>query len=422
MNNQNTNSKEHVLVIGSYNGQDSFGDKCLARCVAQRICHHFNLQDVQIISYIDNNIKKSQLEIPEIQFSTGISKLYWTWNTRLRHLHLPTVLHRTISLLTFLIGVMATKTDRENFYNISQEIKNSPFVYFYGGTQLSEQWFWYNIIPLLIIALLCKKRKVPLYFGVQQYGPENQWQSLLLRTIIKYLVSDIRVRNINCLKLLKLPGDKLCYDEVFSCTIRYPLMKHHVPPKSFILVNMRGTNFLRDGESKEFEVFLNLLLAVKNQLGLPFKLFQMSGSSFCDDTKLLSFVQSCPEFSDIQLEVLPLVVQEEELIKVASEAYGTISMSFHGCVLSMIGGCPAVPVTSGDYYDYKYADFDKYSGNQGTPLINLSNIDIEQSAELICDYFANYSPEKTNLARLEASDLIEKWYQQIIKETQNNVT
>ncbi|EFA71925.1 hypothetical protein CRD_02443 [Raphidiopsis brookii D9] len=410
-------SKLSILIIGSYNGQDSFGDKCLARCVAQQIretCNFSGHQSPNILSHIDGNLETSQGEIPEVEFSTGISLLYWAWNNKLRHLHLPTALQRFMGVITLPVYLMATQVNRRKLQRIKREIRESPLVYFYGGTQLSEQWFWYNFIPLMITAFLCKLYQVPLYFGPQQYGPENNWQRWFLRTTVKYLVRDIRVRNKNCLELLNLSPEKLCYDEVFSCAIRYPVVKHHVPPKNFILVNMRGTNFLRDGESREFEVFSNLLVAVKNQLGLPFKLFQMSGSSFCDDTKLLGFLQSRPEFSDIHLEVLPLVVEEAELIKVAIQAYGTISMSFHGCILSMIGGCPSVPVTSGDYYDYKYIDFDKYSGEQGTPLITLGNLDVKQASATISDYFSKYSPVKTAIARERAAQQMKYWYKTIV--------
>ena len=129
-----------------------------------------------------------------------------------------------------------------------------------------------------------------------QYGPENKWQRRFLLLTLKYLVKDVRVRNKNCLDMLNLPESKLCYDEVFSCDIRYSIIKNDLRESKFILVNMRGTNFLRDGENTEFEDFLNLLAAVNNRLGLPFKLFQMSGASFCDDTRILDYLENHEKF------------------------------------------------------------------------------------------------------------------------------
>ena len=88
-------------------------------------------------------------------------------------------------------------------------------------------------------------------------------------------------------------------------------------------------------------------------------------------------------------------------------------MSFHGCILSMLGGCPSVPVTSGDYYDYKYVDFDKYTGWQGVPLVVLNNLNTEKFADQICEYFAKYSTKQTAIAREKAAKAIGMWYQQI---------
>ena len=123
-----------ILIIGSYNGQDSFGDKCLARCVAQQLRNIFG-KDTKIISHIDNNLEISQYEIPEIEFKKGISPLYWTWHNKLRHLHLPKVLLRLTAIITLPLYLIGTKTNRQEFRRINQEIKESPIVYFYGGTQ-----------------------------------------------------------------------------------------------------------------------------------------------------------------------------------------------------------------------------------------------------------------------------------------------
>jgi polysaccharide pyruvyl transferase WcaK-like protein len=142
----------------------------------------------------------------------------------------------------------------------------------------------------------------------------------------------------------------------------------------------------------------------------------MSGLGFSDDTKILQFLQKS-NFDKINIDVLSPFVDEEELINIANQAYGTISMSYHGCIFSMIGGCPSVAITSGDYYDYKYIGFDSYSGGQGLPIIDLNNLNIEKATSQICDYFAKYSAERTANTREEAAQIIEKWYRQIADDT-----
>ena len=79
----------------------------------------------------------------------------------------------------------------------------------------------------------------------------------------------------------------------------------------------------------------------------------------------------------------------------------------------MIGGCPSVPVTSGGYYDYKYADFDRYTGGQNVPLIVLQDLAAAGAANRIADYFAAYEPARTAATRRQAADQIEAWYRRV---------
>jgi hypothetical protein len=149
---------------------------------------------------------------------------------------------------------------------------------------------------------------------------------------------------------------------------------------------MRASNFVRNATDAEFRAFSELLRALHQRLDLRFKLFQMSGSTFCDDQQLKPFLDR-NNFDKVPAEILSALDQEQNFIEIARNAYGTVSMSFHGCVLSMVGGCPAVPVTSERYYDYNYADFDHYTGSQDVPVVSLQDINPDQAAAQISQWY-----------------------------------
>jgi len=159
--------------------------------------------------------------------------------------------------------------------------------------------------------------------------------------------------------------------------------------------------------------FINLLVALQHRLGLPFKLFQMSGPSFSDDKRFITFLKQ-ENIRSLQLEVVPPFTKGEDLIGLASQAYGTLSMSFHGCILSMIGDCPAIPINLGKYYDYKYADFARYVPRQDVPIVYLNDLNnLEELADRICSYFLKYQPTATAIAREKADNKIKQWYYSI---------
>jgi polysaccharide pyruvyl transferase len=397
--------------MGSYVGQDSFGDKCLLRCVVAQFRNVFGA-DVRAVSDVQENCEEAVRIIPEALFIVRISQLFSDWLNRLRHLHLPYSLQMAVACLTFPLWLLMTAKNRDAAADILRETKACKCLYFYGGTQLSQQWFTMNFPPLFFMLVLCRVLGKPVYLGPQQYGPEKAWQQRCLRWVIKLLVTDIRARNENCIRMLALPESKLFYDEVFSCVVRYPLRPTHTRQPTFILINMRASNFIRDATDAEFRAFAGILQALYERLHLPFKLFQMSGSSFCDDQGLKSFLDR-NGFDKLPVEILPPLDQEQNFIELASRAYGTVSMSFHGCILSMIGGCPAVPITSEKYYDYKYVDFDRYTGGQGVPVPSLQNHNDADSADSIVNYFARYQPAVTAATRERAAAQIKQWYQRI---------
>ena len=351
-----------VLLMGSYVGQDSFGDKCLLRCVVTQLQIAFG-QDVRLVSDIQENREQARQIVPKVEFTLNISQLFSDWFNRLRHLHSPFSIQIVAAVLTFPLWLVVKGEKRSALKGLVRETKACSCLYFYGGSQLSEPWFTENLPPLLFMLALCRLFGKPVYWGPQQYGPEKSWQRSWLRFIIKHFVTDIRTRNVKCVDLLALPQSSLFYDEVFSCCARYPLCVERTRQPTFILINMRASNFVRDATDAEFRAFGELLRALHQRLNLPFKLFQMSGSTFCDDQQLKSFLNR-NGFGKMPVEILSALDQERDFIETARNAYGTVSMSFHGCILSMIGGCPAAPVTSERYYDYKYADFDRYAGEQ----------------------------------------------------------
>jgi hypothetical protein len=397
--------------MGSYMGQDSFGDKCLLRCVTSQLREAFG-GDARTVVDVHDAREESTLIAPGAEFTLKISRLYSGWCNRLRHLHLPYPLHMAVAFMTFPLWLLVTKQNRSALSAILHETSACSCLYFYGGTQLSEQWFIMNFPPLLYMLVLCRIYNKPTYMGPQQYGPEKSWQRFCLRWAINLLVTDIRARNENCVRMLALPGSTLSYDEVFSCALRYPLRTEHETQRSFILINMRAHNFIREATDAEFRVFADILAALYERLHLPFKLFEMSGASFCDDRRLELFLDR-NGFNGIPVEILPTLEREQDLIELASQAYGAISMSFHGCVLAMIGGCPAVPVSSEEYYTYKYVDFDRYTGGQKVPVVSLQEPNYRPAVDSIIEYFERYQPARTAAARGQAAAQIDQWYRQI---------
>ena len=254
---------------------------------------------------------------------------------------------------------------------------------------------------------------MPVYFGPQQYGPETSLQRFFLRSLIKLFVTDLGVRNRKCLDMLGLNESHLYFDEVYSSTNLYPCVNHRTSKKGFILINIRGQELMEGRAPKAYQGFRELLELIQKSLKLPYRLFMMSGGSFSDDKAFVDYLGS-EKVESLKVTALPKTLDAKELIDIASNAYGVISMSFHGCILSMIGGAPAIPMESDEYYSYKYADFDRYTGFQNVPIVALKDFDVEKSAGLICKYFDSYDQEITFKQRAKAYVRISAWYEHIV--------
>jgi hypothetical protein len=401
----------HILLVGSYNGQESFGDKCLLSSVIAQFQETVD-RELRVTTHLELGNKPDLTPWPDVLFEPGWWSLFEPWRGLWGRLRLPAIIQTLTALMTFPFYLAINKRVRQEAKRLWHEASTIDLLYFYGGTQLSQQWFWLNFPSWLLTAFACRCHGVPIYVGPQQFGPQNQLQRLCCRIFLKRFAQGIRVRNHNCLSLLGLPRETEVYDEVFSCTARYHVMADARPRGSYLLINCRGSNFLKDAERKELAGFTRLSLSLSKETGLPLRLFQMSDATFCDDTAVLKLFQE--EAADVLVTTLPYGLSDRELVEHARCAFGVLSMSFHGCILSMIGGAPAVPVSDGVYYDYKYADFDKYSGNQGTPVIFLGSLDsgakIEEAVGRIVKYFETYDPAIALRARVNAAQQMEEWY------------
>jgi hypothetical protein len=397
-----------ILIIGSYTGQSSVGDIGLLRCVAEQFRRNLG-QNIRLISHVLENVQDASLAVPGVEFHPGVQGLLLGWYNKLRHLRLPSCPRLLLSILTFPCWILAKRDNRLSALEFLKDIQASRIVYYYGGTQLSRQWFMMNFPALLMTALVARLLGRPLYVGPQQYGPQTHWQRVLMRMFRRSLVTEIRARNAACSQSLGLPNSKLLLDEIYSCQPRFPVSTGKTRAGRFILVNLREQNFLRPLNEDEFRSFGVLLEMLHSRLSLPFKLFQMSGTSFSDDTRGLRWLKK-HGFHPSEIQLLPPFAHEEELIGLAQEAYGCVSMSFHGCIRAMIGGCPAIPITSGEYYDHKYLDFYRYTGGQSVPIVRLDS-NVLRNSEAMLAYFATYSPETTAAARAAASERMKGWYQ-----------
>ena len=362
----------NILLIGSYNGQESFGDKCLlSSVIAQfQVCHP---EITRYVTHIDTTLDATRQQWPTLTVAHGFSFVFNGWRSALGRLRLPFGPLTILSLITFPFYVLVSGRARRLAQQALIDTRSASLIYFYGGTQLSAQWFWLNFPGLLITAGIGRCYRIPVYFGPQQYGPLFVFQKFLLTLLIRTCVKDIRVRNEKCLSLLGLQPSALTYDEVFSCGARYPLQRPSAQPTGeYLLLNCRSSNFWSDTGKEDLERFAEVVAHICETLPVPLKLVQMSDATFCDDTPIMTALKARLPSHDIQL--IPYGHSDFDLIDVASKAVGVLSMSFHACILSMIGGIPAVPVTTGLYYDHKYVDFDKYSGLQETPVINLRTL------------------------------------------------
>jgi polysaccharide pyruvyl transferase WcaK-like protein len=211
--------------------------------------------------------------------------------------------------------------------------------------------------------------------------------------------------------------DKLVRDEVFSNTEVYPVTEERSGsngPKN-ILVNYRGQqNFLTDGDERQkLDHLVAYLKGLGKALDCSFTFFSVSGPPFCDDTEHIDYVRE--QMPDTEIHELPYTNAYDH-IEAAREAYAAVSMSFHGVILSMIAGCPAIPVTHGKYYNHKYIGFGDYNPAQDIPIFYVSEPPDATFVEQSIEYCDQYDPEAVAKERRRHNEKIESYYRGILNE------
>jgi polysaccharide pyruvyl transferase WcaK-like protein len=316
-----------------------------------------------------------------------------------------------VSAKTFQLAANTVYRNDEVLHSALQQLRSAAFMFVFGGTNFSRQWWAKNIVPYMLMARMAD---LPVYFGPQQYGPMTAEQQRRTQQFIHERVEGVRFRNPACMSELGMQGEteKLVRDEVFSNTQVYPVVEERsgrAASRKTVLVNFRGEqNFLSDDKSKaRLDNLVAYLRGLHNRLDCKFTFFSVSGPEFCDDTECIGYVRQ--RLPRVEIDQLPYTNAKDH-IEAARKAYATVSMSLHGCILSMIGGCPAVPITHGEYYNHKYVGFGKYNPNKNIPIYHVKN---EPSSLVIKDsikYFQNYDPKRVSKERKKSDKKIEKFY------------
>jgi polysaccharide pyruvyl transferase WcaK-like protein len=292
------------------------------------------------------------------------------------------------------------------------DVETADGIVIYGGTNFSKQWWWLQNPPYT----LCRRWSgAALLLAPQQYGPMEPKQLQGFREGLLNHATGVLCRNPDDLKLLGLENrpELLVRDEVFSNTAQYPAPAEATRPwverEPVLLVNMRfSKDFLFDSDTTVLDRFCDVVGGVARKLGLTPKLFCMSSWRFADDLAGREHLERRLNGGK-RLEVVPYT-DEYELIAAATRARGCISMSFHGCILSMVGGCPSIPVTLGDYYDFKYRGFADYNPVRPIPLLSLAKPADPRTVEQCCEYLQKYENDPVQQERRRSGELIDRAY------------
>ncbi len=400
-----------VVITGSFQGQDSLGDECLLKAVIERI--RYQQADARIVvQLLDTNgsFIRELVSTTEIEAEPGLETVFRRASHVLRRLRVPEGLAESAAQRS--AGLMSA-LDMFGGRAAMDSLSRANAFFIYGGTQFSGMWFKLNAPSYLKSAEIVRASGGKVYFGAQQYGPMVTQDVATLRHALAHVVDDWRTRNELDLELLdtgaKARGERSIYDEVFSAVRLYPSRPHETP--AYILANVRHTTFedittLVDDRYKRLAALIDGLI---DRFDLPVMFFGVSGASFCDDDAAALAVQKHARNAS-RITSVGRVRDEHHLFDLAAKAKLTLSMSFHGCLLAGIAGSPFIPVTEGNYYDYKYADFDKYTGMQGTPLISLSKCEPASDLSRIVQFVEGYRREVFIETRSKASEMADAFY------------
>ena len=400
-----------ILLLGSYNGQDSLGDKCLLKAVIRRCRDAFG-SDVRLVTHV---VDSAELHGPlgslGIEARPGVQTYFWNWEAWLfRFIRSKALLHRLTWATFSRFGRLLMRL-RPGSRQALQDLEKADGIVIYGGTNFSRQWWWLQNPSYT----LCRRWSgAPVFLAPQQYGPMDPDQLQGFREGLFNHATGVLCRNPDDLKLLGLENrpELLVRDEVFSNTAQYPAPAeagYWAERDPVLLVNMRfSRDFLFESDTTVLDRFCDVVGGVAGKLGLTPKLFCMSSWRFADDLAGREHLEKRLKAGK-RLEVVPYT-DEYELIAAATRARGCISMSFHGCILAMIAGCPSIPVTLGDYYDFKYRGFADYNPVRPIPLISLAASIQKTLVQECCDYLEKYENKKVQAERERSGRIIDIAY------------
>jgi hypothetical protein len=409
---QNGGRHMTTIFLGSYNGQDSLGDECLLRAVIERVRNQRS--DEPIIFQMDPEVTAFAGQLA-IESDVRIQRSVNACALRVAHicnrLGLGDAFGKRLAWMLMPVWLrLGVATGRE----VASSLRRTDRLVIFGGTQFSGQWFDLNAPAYFYSILEVRRAGGRAYLGPQQYGPLRKEQAALLSKRIRLDIADWRTRNIEDVVLLgKGAPDaegRLVYDEVFSQVRLYPDLDR-TPVSSHILVNLRATTFDTNAtiEAGRYSHIAGLVDRLSEHYALPVIFFGVSDATFSEDEAAFEVIRKLSAAPE-RLSSVGRLRDEHHLFELAQGARLALSMSFHGCILAGIAGAPFIPVTEGDYYDYKYADFDKYTGGQGVPIVGLRTCDPVGDADRIVRFVEKYDRTQTREARRRASDLTDVFY------------
>lgn len=412
---------ETVLLLGSYNGQDSLGDECLLKCAIDQYQRAAAGKALRFALHA--HLRTPLLERMEAESdgrfvaNQGPQSALWRYQTQLRHTRLPLEARKAAAALTlpgYLAGTAAL--GRYDSRVALAQLAQARVLHIFGGTNFSFQWYALNAPIYYATSAAAKLSGCPTYLGPQQYGPMSDAQLRWFKLWLRTLVSDYRARNPRCVELLGGdPGVHLISDEVYSNRSLYPIQAQRPARGEYILLNVRGGSMSDEAsfDERQLDVIADTLVRVHERLRLPYRFFAVSGAELSEDQR--SYEALAARLAGrAPIHGEGRVADEHALMALADGAYGCISMSFHGCILSSFRGIPSIPITSGAYYDYKYIGFDQYGDGRPIPVPSLSRPSTEREIAQIVDYLRDYDAHAAARRREAAAEKIERYYRSIV--------
>lgn len=408
-----------VLLIGSYNGQDSLGDECLLKCAMDqyRRAARGRALDFVLHSHKVTPVLTQLQSAGGFTANEGLQSAYWRYTTQLRHTRMPLDAREALAAVTlpgYMLGAAALGyfDSREAL----MQLATADLLHIFGGTNFSFQWHALNMPIYIAMSSLMKLHGAPTYLGPQQYGPMSDSQLRVFKAWLTTFVSDWRTRNPKCLELLGGdPGRHLISDEVFSNRGLYPIEPERPANGGYILLNLRGGSMSDDAtfDGRELDNIADTLARIYAETDKPYRFFAVSTAELTEDQR--SYEALAQRLAGrAPIENVGRVASEHELMALASRAYGCISMSFHGCILSGFRGIPAIPITAGAYYDHKYIGFDRYGDGQAIPILSLARPANADEVGAVVRYLKSYDAAAAGRLRERAAEQIEDYYQSIV--------